>query len=189
MRHRKVACAVHAVEALYDPLLTMGGPAGFGRAGGAVDVLEGFWAFYLGTLIMGWGLLALLVGPPLAGTYLHLLHSVVSLYGLHWMKGATDTDNVYGVDTGALTFWEQIDDGKQWTSKRKAFFAVPIFLYLLATNTAPMFGRHKAGHGRRRRHLGGAGVSGRGIRLESRIPRAQLVAYVRYRAVLFDAVG
>merc|ERR1719335_5148 len=38
----------------------------------------GFWAFYLGTLIMGWGLLALLVGPPLAGTYLHLLHSVVS---------------------------------------------------------------------------------------------------------------
>merc|ERR1719375_218467 len=58
----------------------------------------GFWAFYLGTLIMGWGLLALLVGPPLAGTYLHLLHSVVSLYGLHWMKGATDTDNVYGAD-------------------------------------------------------------------------------------------
>jgi len=103
-----------------------------------VNALEGFWAFYLGTLIMGWGLLALLVGPPLAGTYLHLLHSVVSLYGLHWMKGATDTDNVYGVDTGALTFWEQIDDGKQWTSKRKAFFAVPIFLYLLATNTAPM---------------------------------------------------
>ena len=103
-----------------------------------MDALEGFWAFYLGTLIMGWGLLALLVGPPLAGTYLHLLHSVVSLYGLHWMKGATDTDNVYGVDTGALTFWEQIDDGKQWTSKRKAFFAVPIFLYLLATNTAPM---------------------------------------------------
>ena len=90
------------------------------------------------SLLVAWGLFALLAGPPLAGTYLHLFHSAVSLYLLHWIKGSTDTDNVYGVDTPLLTFWEQIDDGKQWTSKRKAFFAVPISLYLLATNTAPL---------------------------------------------------
>lgn len=37
---------------------------------------------------------------------------------------------------GALTFWEQMDDGVQNTANRKFFTAVPVVLYLLAAHTS-----------------------------------------------------
>ncbi len=33
-----------------------------------------------------------------------------------------------------LTFWEQLDDGVQYTNTRKFFTAVPLVLFLLATH-------------------------------------------------------
>ena len=33
-----------------------------------------------------------------------------------------------------LTFWEQLDDGVQYTGTRKFFTAVPVILFLLATH-------------------------------------------------------
>ncbi len=33
------------------------------------------------------------------------------------------------------TFWEQMDDGVQFTSNRKFFTAVPVVLFLLASHT------------------------------------------------------
>ena len=35
-----------------------------------------------------------------------------------------------------MTFWEQIDDGVQFTATRKFFTIVPVVLFLLATNSS-----------------------------------------------------
>ena len=42
----------------------------------------------------------------------------------------------YYYHTHSLTFWEQIDDGVQFTSTRKFFTIVPVALFLLATNAS-----------------------------------------------------
>lgn len=36
----------------------------------------------------------------------------------------------------SMTFWEQIDDGVQFTATRKFFTIIPVVLFLLATNSS-----------------------------------------------------
>jgi dolichol kinase len=38
--------------------------------------------------------------------------------------------------TCRMTFWEQIDDGVQFTATRKFFTVVPVVLFLLASNSS-----------------------------------------------------
>lgn len=95
-----------------------------------------FGAMFAARLIAGWFLLVFGVFPvAYAWTLTHCLHSVLTFYPLHWSKG-----NVDGVqsdmDPGRWdnqTWWEQIDDGRQWTTNRKLFMLAPLFSFLLAS--------------------------------------------------------
>ena len=93
-----------------------------------------FFVFY-GLLVgLSWGLLKLWLDTPLAWTYVHLLHSAVTFYLMHWRKGSP-----FGDDQGKyrrLTFWEQIDGGVQRTGNRKLLTAIPVVVYLLASKTS-----------------------------------------------------
>ncbi|KAF3522535.1 hypothetical protein F2Q69_00048798 [Brassica cretica] len=57
----------------------------------------------------------------------------VTYHSFHWKKGTP-----FGDDQGIynrLTWWEQIDNGKQLTRNRKFLTVVPIVLYLIASHT------------------------------------------------------
>lgn len=91
------------------------------------------WAWYCGLVVLAWLVCCgLAQDSGMAWTYVHLLHGVLTYYLLHWSKG-TSMD----VDQGhyaRLTFWEQIDQGVYATYTRKMFTAMPVVLFLLATN-------------------------------------------------------
>jgi len=72
----------------------------------------------------------------MALTWLNLLHALGTFPLLHWIsiKGL-EKQNVYDNDDESYTFWEQIDDGKQWTRTRKWLLVIPVVLYLMATNS------------------------------------------------------
>ena len=47
---------------------------------------------------------------------------------LHWRRGTPDTNDAGVFDQ--KTFWEQIDDGVQWTRTRKLFMILPVLMYV-----------------------------------------------------------
>ncbi|CAN1794076.1 ORM1-like protein 3 [Linum perenne] len=51
----------------------------------------------------------------------------------HWKKGTPFADD-QGIYNG-LTWWEQMDSGKQLTRNRKFLTVVPVVLYLIASHT------------------------------------------------------
>ena len=53
---------------------------------------------------------------------MHLVHSALSLFFLHWRKGSPFQDHG---QYHQLTFWEQLDHGEQNTDNRKFFAAAP----------------------------------------------------------------
>ena len=63
---------------------------------------------------------------------------------LHWLRiQQFDKQNIYDSDSGdrfgseePQTYWENIDNGKQWTLTRKWLVVIPLLLYLMATNSA-----------------------------------------------------
>ncbi|KAK7836426.1 orm1-like protein 1 [Quercus suber] len=57
----------------------------------------------------------------------------VTYHFFHWKKGTpfADDQGIYN----ALTWWEQIDNGKQLTRNRKFLTVVPVVLYLIASHT------------------------------------------------------
>ena len=92
----------------------------------------GAWALYIALIVLNWLFLSLFVESGLAWTYTHLIHGVVSYYLLHWNKGSP-----IDMDQGKYdfqTFWEQLDDGVQYTPNRKFFTVIPVVLFLLATH-------------------------------------------------------
>jgi hypothetical protein len=92
----------------------------------------GAWTFIVSLITLLWLLLSVVVEPGLAWTYVHLIHGVASYFMLHWMKGSPiDTDQGR---YDRLTFWEQLDDGVQYTKTRKFFTVLPLVLFLLATH-------------------------------------------------------
>ena len=101
-----------------------------------VNWLQGsaFWVFYVGLIALGYfGICALIPDAGLAWTYVHLAHGVITYYLLHWLKGTPFADEDQG-QYCRLTFWEQLDNGVYGTHSRKLFTAMPVLLFLLATN-------------------------------------------------------
>lgn len=63
----------------------------------------------------------------------HILHSLITFYIMHWKKG-TPYESQYN-NQGEYdrdTYWEQIDQGKQYTNTKKIFMLVPVVLFLLS---------------------------------------------------------
>ncbi|KAK8658287.1 hypothetical protein V6N13_036495 [Hibiscus sabdariffa] len=58
---------------------------------------------------------------------------MVTYHFFHWKKGTPFADD-QGIYNG-LTWWEQIDNGKQLTRNRKFLTVVPVVLYLIASDT------------------------------------------------------
>lgn len=92
----------------------------------------GAWVFYIALILTGWLALSLVVDSGVAWTYVHLAHGIVTYYLLHWNKGSPVEMDQGKYDS--QTFWEQLDDGVQYTANRKFFTAVPVILFLLATH-------------------------------------------------------
>ncbi|GFY81536.1 ORMDL family protein [Actinidia rufa] len=63
----------------------------------------------------------------------HAMNDMVTYHFFHWKKGTPFADD-QGIYNG-LTWWEQIDSGKQLTRNRKFLTVVPVVLYLIASHT------------------------------------------------------
>ncbi|XP_057862833.2 uncharacterized protein LOC131071141 [Cryptomeria japonica] len=95
----------------------------------------GVWTTYILILFFSW-LIVLSFFSCTAGmawTIVHLVHSVVTYHFFHWKKGTpfSEDQGIYN----KLTWWEQMDNGKQLTRNRKFLTAVPLVLYLIASHT------------------------------------------------------
>ncbi|MCO5600342.1 hypothetical protein L7F22_054453 [Adiantum nelumboides] len=95
----------------------------------------GVWTSYLLLILFGW-LVALSVFGCSAGSawsIVHLLHFGITYWSFHWKKGTP-----FAEDQGMynkLTWWEQMDNGRQLTRNRKFLMVVPVVLYLIACHT------------------------------------------------------
>lgn len=92
------------------------------------------WAWYIGLVLLGWLLLcAVMEDSGLAWSFAHIIHGVITYYLMHVIKGTPFAEEDQG-KYSRLTFWEQVDQGSYATTNRKLFTAMPVVLYLLATN-------------------------------------------------------
>ena len=100
-----------------------------------------FFAYYGLVIASNW--VVFLILRPLGKPYpayswsvINALHSALSFLMMHWLKGVPFAVHD-GADQGRYdkdTFWEQIDDGRQWTPSKKKFIIVPP---VLSAATAP----------------------------------------------------
>jgi len=95
-------------------------------------LVAGNWVLYLCLRLLGkqW--------PAYSWTLINVLHSVVSFLIMHWWKGVPF--QYHGEDSSKYdkdTFWEQIDDGRQWTPSKKKFMVVPPVLLVMAIVNCP----------------------------------------------------
>ncbi|KAH9325200.1 hypothetical protein KI387_005378, partial [Taxus chinensis] len=95
----------------------------------------GVWTTYILILFFSWLIVLSLFSctAGMAWTIVHLAHSAVTYHFFHWKKGTpfSEDQGIYNM----LTWWEQMDNGKQLTRNRKFLTAVPLVLYLIASHT------------------------------------------------------
>lgn len=95
----------------------------------------GVWSTYILIIFFMW-LIVLSVFGCTAGTawtIVNLIHFGLTYQFFHWRKGTP-----FAEDQGMynnLTWWEQMDNGKQLTRNRKFLTVVPVVLYLIASHT------------------------------------------------------
>ncbi|KAI5056508.1 hypothetical protein GOP47_0028326 [Adiantum capillus-veneris] len=95
----------------------------------------GVWTSYILLLSLCW-LLALSILGCSAGTawsVVNLSHFAITYWSFHWRKGTpfSEDQGMYN----KLTWWEQMDNGRQLTRNRKFLMVVPVVLYLIACHT------------------------------------------------------
>ncbi|KAG6791558.1 hypothetical protein NC651_000935 [Populus alba x Populus x berolinensis] len=103
----------------------------------------GVWTTYMLIVFMSLLLVLSIFGcsAGMAWTIVHLCHFAVTYHFFHWKKGTPFADD-QGIYNG-LTWWEQIENGKQLTRNRKFLTVVPVVLrlmngelwYLMASHT------------------------------------------------------
>ncbi|KAF2313499.1 hypothetical protein GH714_011270 [Hevea brasiliensis] len=88
----------------------------------------GVWTTYMLMVFMSWLIVLSLFGcsPGMAWTIVHLAHFLITYHFFHWKKGTPFADD-QGIYNG-LTWWEQIENGKQLTRNRKFLTVVPVVL-------------------------------------------------------------
>jgi len=70
--------------------------------------------------------------PEAAWTLTNVIFNISSFVMFHWIIGTPFAFNQGACD--ALTLWEQIDNGVQFTPTKKFFTSLPIGLFLLSTH-------------------------------------------------------
>ncbi|OAY73307.1 ORM1-like protein 3 [Ananas comosus] len=95
----------------------------------------GVWTTYILILFFSWLLVLSVLGcsPGMAWTIVNLFHFAITYHFFHWKKGTPFADDQGMYNT--LTWWEQMDNGKQLTRNRKFLVVVPVVLYLIASHT------------------------------------------------------
>jgi len=95
----------------------------------------GVWTIYIFMVFFSWLIVLSFFGctPGMAWTFVNLFHFAGTYHFFHWKKGTPFADD-QGIYNG-LTWWEQIDCGKQLTDNRKFLTVVPIVLFLIASHT------------------------------------------------------
>ncbi|KAI3843363.1 hypothetical protein MKW98_001742 [Papaver atlanticum] len=95
----------------------------------------GVWTTYILIVFFAWLMVLSVFGcnPGMAWTIVNLAHFVITYQFFHWKKGTPFAED-QGIYNG-LTWWEQIDNGKQLTRNRKFLTCVPVVLYLIASHT------------------------------------------------------
>ncbi|XP_065860134.1 uncharacterized protein [Euphorbia lathyris] len=95
----------------------------------------GVWTTYILILFFSWLVVLSFSGcsPGMAWTVVNLAHFCVTYHCFHWKKGTpfAEDQGIYN----SLTWWEQMDNGKQLTRNRKFLTVVPVVLYLIASHT------------------------------------------------------
>ncbi|KAI0520530.1 hypothetical protein KFK09_008006 [Dendrobium nobile] len=88
----------------------------------------GVWTTYIFFLFFFWLIVLSVFGcnTGMAWTIVNLAHFIVTYQFFHWKKGTpfAEDQGIYN----RLTWWEQIDSGKQLTSNRKFLTIVPVVL-------------------------------------------------------------
>ncbi|KAH0463398.1 hypothetical protein IEQ34_007980 [Dendrobium chrysotoxum] len=96
----------------------------------------GVWTTYILIVFFGWLVVLSVFGcsSGAAWTVVNLVHFAITFQFFHWRKGTpfAEDQGVYN----NLTWWEQIDNGKQLTRNRKFLTVVPLVLYLIASHTS-----------------------------------------------------
>ncbi|CAA6673646.1 unnamed protein product [Spirodela intermedia] len=103
----------------------------------------GVWTTYILILFLSWLIVLSVSGctPGMAWTIVNLSHFVVDfvLSSGHVSLFPLDEGTPFAEDQGiynALTWWEQMDNGKQLTRNRKFLTVVPLYCeYLIASHT------------------------------------------------------
>lgn len=87
---------------------------------------RGFWLAYFCSMLTTWLLLCTFTDPGLALTWLNIVHALCTFPAFHVFKiQRFDKQNIYDGEAEPQTYWEQIDNGKQWTKTRKVRTARP----------------------------------------------------------------
>ena len=73
------------------------------------------------------------LSPAQGFTFVHACHGVVNFVIMHYMAGTPGELQDQG-EYNKLTWWEQLDDGNQWTFARKLFIIIPIVLFLFTSH-------------------------------------------------------
>ena len=66
-------------------------------------------------------------------TLVHATHGVISFVVMHYVTGTPGELQDQG-EYQNLTWWEQLDDGLEWTTARKALMTIPIVLFLVTSH-------------------------------------------------------
>jgi len=99
---------------------------------------NGFWSFYFLLILASRILIGVVfVGMGISDRYtwliVHVGHTAATFIIMHWVKGSPfwllEDQGRYD----HLTFWEQIDDGRQYTRNRKVLTFIPVIISLLAS--------------------------------------------------------
>jgi ORMDL family len=68
-----------------------------------------------------------------AWTLVHATHGIISFVVMHYVTGTPGELQDQG-EYSNLTWWEQLDDGTEWTMARKALMTIPIVLFLITSH-------------------------------------------------------
>eukprot|EP00897_Mesotaenium_endlicherianum_P002876 jgi/Mesen1/2616/ME000166S01740 len=95
----------------------------------------GAWSMYFFIVMFSWLLILSVLNCSVgtAWTLVNIIHFAVTFYLFHWKKGSPFCEDQGMYDK--LTWWEQLDDGRQFSNNRKFLTVVPVIMYLVASYT------------------------------------------------------